>query len=279
MNNSLRKSYIFIYNKYVNIPDFSRSSFDSAAADYDAVRPGYPDALIEDVVSLSGITPGGRALEIGCGTGQATLPFAKRGYRLLCLDIGPELLKIAAQKFEDYPNVSFLNNAFERWPARIGKYELVYAATAWHWIPPEIGYPKAALVLKPGGALAIFSNKHPGPYSGFFEEVQPIYEKYVPEWKQAQEERPSLQAEINTTVAYIDSLRLFRPVIVRTYPWAMTYSTAEYIRLLNTYSDHRALSEDRRGLLFQAIRELIERRYNGQVERPYLSVLYLMQKS
>jgi ubiquinone/menaquinone biosynthesis C-methylase UbiE len=56
-----------------------RSTFDRTALLYDKVRPGYPEELFEDVVSLSGVPAGGRVLEVGCGTGQATLPLARRG--------------------------------------------------------------------------------------------------------------------------------------------------------------------------------------------------------
>ncbi|MBI2952658.1 methyltransferase domain-containing protein, partial [bacterium] len=82
-----------------------RTVFDQAALDYDAVRPGYPEELIEDVVAISLIPKGGRILEVGCGTGQATLPFARRGYSMLCLDIGKNLAAIAAQKCCQYPQV------------------------------------------------------------------------------------------------------------------------------------------------------------------------------
>ncbi len=64
-----------------------KTVFDQAARDYDEVRPGYPQELIEDIISISAIPEDGRILEIGCGTGQATIPFAKRGYSMTCLDI------------------------------------------------------------------------------------------------------------------------------------------------------------------------------------------------
>ena len=59
-----------------------RTSFDEDAELYDEVRPGYPPELFDDVITLSSVPNQGRVLEIGCGTGQATLPFAQRGYRL-----------------------------------------------------------------------------------------------------------------------------------------------------------------------------------------------------
>jgi hypothetical protein len=36
-----------------------RAAFDEAASPYDEVRPGYPEELFDDVVSLSGIPSGG----------------------------------------------------------------------------------------------------------------------------------------------------------------------------------------------------------------------------
>ena len=69
-------------NKDMNARMSLRTIFDQAALDYDEVRPGYPEELIEDVISISAIPKDGRILEIGCGTGQATIPFAKRGYSI-----------------------------------------------------------------------------------------------------------------------------------------------------------------------------------------------------
>jgi ubiquinone/menaquinone biosynthesis C-methylase UbiE len=89
-----------------------RKTFNQVAGDYDAVRPDYPEALVEDVMALSGIPKGGRILEIGCGSGQATVPFARRGYAMTCLDIGAELLERAREKCAAFPQVEFHNVSF-----------------------------------------------------------------------------------------------------------------------------------------------------------------------
>ena len=57
-----------------------RKTFDEVAELYDRHRPGYPEQLVDDVVWLSGIPPRGRIIEIGCGPGKATVPFARRGW-------------------------------------------------------------------------------------------------------------------------------------------------------------------------------------------------------
>ncbi len=254
-----------------------RTIFNSFAQDYNANRPGYPEQLYEDIITLSGIRPGGQILEIGCGTGQATLPFAQRGYSILCLDIGPDLLAIAAQNLREYPRVRFENISFEEWPMRPGEYDLVIAATSFHWIPSETGYPKVAEALKPGGALALFSHIHPRPITGFFAEVQPIYDRYTPELADHRK-HTTTEAEIEEQTCTIRATGLFRSVDVRTYPWKQTYTTDKYLSLLNTYSPHRSIDIDRRRALYQAIAELIESRFNGKVERPYLTELYLAKK-
>jgi 16S rRNA A1518/A1519 N6-dimethyltransferase RsmA/KsgA/DIM1 with predicted DNA glycosylase/AP lyase activity len=75
-----------------------RATFNQDAELYDRSRPGYPDELIADLVRLAGIAPGSRVLEIGCGTGQLTLPLAKRDCQIVALDIGPDLAAVARRK-------------------------------------------------------------------------------------------------------------------------------------------------------------------------------------
>ncbi len=62
-----------------------RTTFDRVALLYERARPGYPEKLFDDVVSLSGIPPNGWILEIGCGTGQATVPVSIDGMQYMTL--------------------------------------------------------------------------------------------------------------------------------------------------------------------------------------------------
>lgn len=254
-----------------------RSSFDEASHEYDEVRPGYPDELIEDVIGIAGVPKGGKVLEVGCGTGQATVPFAKLGYLMLCLDVGKELVEIAREKCKNYTNVEIRNLSFEDWEPERGAFDLLISATAFHWIPQEIGYPKAAGVLKDTGFIALFWNMHPTPYTGFFEDVQRIYQRVVPEWE---DPRNQLRTEnkIQEREDYINQTDLFEKVEVRTYPWSKVYNTSQYLTLLDTYSDHRSLDDRRRHQLYVGIRALIEEKYGSRVTRPYLSVLYIAKK-
>ena len=92
-----------------------KTTFNTAPALYEDVRPRYPTELIRDVIDLSGLEDNNRVLEIGCGTGKATRPFAERRYELVCLDIGADLIAVARESLTEFPNVSFVEQAFEEW--------------------------------------------------------------------------------------------------------------------------------------------------------------------
>lgn len=258
-------------------PIHFRTSFDQTADDYDAVRPGYPRVLISDIVTLAALPTPASILEIGCGTGQATLPFAERGDHLLCLDIGAALLAIARRKFAVYHHIHFQHIAFEAWPAPYNTFDLVMSATAFHWIEPEIGYLKAATILKDTGSLAIFANEHRPQEPAFQADLYEIEQQIVPHWPDPRTP-PSLDASIATTAASINATNFFMPVIVKTYPWTQTYTTPNYLRLINTYSNYRNLDEQTRTHLFQRIAALIDHKHNSTVTKDYLAVLYLAKK-
>jgi SAM-dependent methyltransferase len=158
-----------------------RTTFNDVAETYDEVRPGYPEHLIGDVLSLSGIPPGGNILEIGCGTGKATLPFARRGYAMLCLELSKNMASLAAERCRPYPRVEVQNISFEEWPLQEKAFDLVMCAEAFHWISPDIRLVKAAASLKNGGSIALFWHGHHGGNSGFFQAADEIYRERAPQ--------------------------------------------------------------------------------------------------
>jgi SAM-dependent methyltransferase len=247
------------------------STFNRAAEAYDEVRPGYPDALIEEVVRLSGIREGGAVLEIGCGTGQATQPFAERGYRMLCLEAGDRLAALAARRFADRGHVEIRAISFEDWDPGDSRFDLVIAATSFHWVDPEIRWTKTASVLKPKGSLAIFSNTHVRKDEGFFTEADGIYRTCAPAMWAAQEKKdfqPAPEAGSN----------LFGEPVERKYPWEAEYDAPTYLRLLSTYSDHIRLPDGEREALFGGIRKLINDKYDGRIVKHYESVLMIRMR-
>ena len=119
-------------------------AFNDVAALYDEVRPGYSADIIDTIVALAGLSPGARILEIGCGTGQITVPLAARGYAITALEPGAALAALAGRKCRPYPRVEIVRTSFEAWAPPPQPFDLVLAAQAFHWIEPRWGCARAA---------------------------------------------------------------------------------------------------------------------------------------
>jgi SAM-dependent methyltransferase len=255
-----------------------RATFDGAALLYDRVRPGYPEELFDDVVALSGLPPGGRVLEIGCGTGQATVPLARRGYHVLCVEFGENLAAVARRNLATYPRAEVLTADFEDIPLPEEAFDLAVSATAFHWLDPAVAYPKTARALQPEGAVALFWNEHVhSDASGdFFEAAQEVYEREAPEIVKPDDHKGLPQPdELPDRTGEIEASGLFRDVIRRDYRWDEPYDAEGYVRVLSTYSGHIALDSASRERLFRGISDLIEREYGGRIVKGYLTTLYL----
>jgi SAM-dependent methyltransferase len=160
--------------------DRLRAAFDSAARQYHQARPGYPKGLYDELIRLVGLRPGDRLLQVGCGTGMATVPLARRGFQITCVKIGAGLAAEARRNLAGFPRVEVTQAAFETWrPLRTAVFDLVFAATAWHWIDPTPKYRRAWELLRPGGHLSFWSAAHVFPAGGgpFFRDIQDVYEE------------------------------------------------------------------------------------------------------
>ena len=254
-----------------------RSTFDEAAELYDRARPGYPSELFDELAELAGIGPGSRVLEIGCGTGQATVPLAERGSAIVCVEIGAALAAVARRRLARFPSVEVVTAAFEEWPLPPEPFDAVVSATAFHWVDPAVRVVKAADALRSGGTLATIATHHvAGDDERFFIDVQACYERWDPDTP------PGLRLLKASAVASdseeLDRSGRFGRSTFRRYEWDAVYSTDAYIDLLLTYSGHRALPADAREGLLDCITALIDSRYGGRITKRYLTELRVATK-
>ena len=160
---------------------YRRTTFDAVADNYDRGRPGYPDQLFADIVDRAQLVEGSQVLEIGPGTGHASLPFAKRGMQLQAYELGENLANRWRENMKQFPNASISVGPFESAHLTPAHYDLAFAATAFHWIDPSVGYQMVHDALVPGGWMALWWNRYVAvPFNSRFAQVAlPIYEHLV----------------------------------------------------------------------------------------------------
>ena len=248
-----------------------RDSFDEVPELYDRVRPGYPEAVFDYLVAVAGLGPRSRVLELGPGTGQATVTLARRGLAVTAVELGAGLAGVLRRNVAAFPAVEVVNAAFEEWePAH--RFDAVVAATSWHWLDPAVRLHKIAGALRQGGAMAVSSTHHvAGGDEGFFEAVQRCYETWMP-GTPGDLRQPEAS---DVPQADADELRRgdFAGVAVRRYERDLAYTTAEYRDLLLSYSGHRALDPAARQSLLGCIGELMDTRFGGRIAKRYLTEL------
>jgi SAM-dependent methyltransferase len=255
--------------------DRLKATFDTVADSYHQARPDYPAELFTALVNAAGLAPGARLLEVGCGTGKATLPLAQRGFRITCLEPGPHLAVAARRNLAGY-DVEVVERAFEDWmPPEAERFDLIFAATAWHWIDPAVGYRLAWRWLRPGGQLAIWGAEHVFPAGGdpFFHELQDVYEE-IGEGMPPGGGYPQPGAQPDERAA-IEASGLFDVTLIQYFDWEVRYSAEEYIALLSTFSGHIDMADWQRERLYGEIRRRVATRPDGVVRRHWGAVLHL----
>jgi SAM-dependent methyltransferase len=199
---------------------------------------------------------------------------------MLAIELGANLAAAARSNLAAYPHAEVVVAAFEDCPLTEESFDLVIAATSFHWIDPAVRYAKSARVLRPGGALAPFRNEHVATErdGGFFAAVQAVYERVVPAWARAYPGLPRPDEVPDTEAEQIAASGLFGPVMSCRYSWEAEYDTASFVNLLNTYSDHRSLPPATRARLFDGVAEFIDKRYGGRIVKSYLALLYVARR-
>ena len=282
----------------------NRIHFDEIVVNYDKLRWDYPAELFADAIHYSGqesvINDTGKlsishsskvrmALEIGAGTGKATMPFLEAGYNVAAVEMGTNMAEFLQNKYKGYKNFNLITSTFEDASLEDESYDLIFAASAFHWVDAEIGCPKVLRLLKDGGAFVLFRNnvyRQEGnsldvaidaAYEQYYYSHFPRYDRPVDLSKMTYDDflKPE---EIHRGFRF-NSLEQygFSDITMKLYNSSRIYSADEYISLMDTMSDHRAMPEKDRLALYAGIKDAILN-HGGWLEVKFIFQLYMGKK-
>ncbi|MBC8069128.1 MAG: class I SAM-dependent methyltransferase [Deltaproteobacteria bacterium] len=244
-----------------------RTSFDGVAELYDAARPDYPDELVAALIELAGLREGKHVLEIGPGAGQLSVALARSGVVLTAVELGPSLAAIARRRLAGFPHAQVVVADFDHWPVPAGAFDLVVAATAFHWLDPATRVRRCTSALRPGGALAVVET-HWGVGAAddaFFVASQSCYAQWDPAHDSAFEPRsasaPSDAHDELVATGLFAELRARRTLVDR------AYDAKQYSDLLGTFSNVLGLDERHRDRLLACLSHLIDTQFAGSITR------------
>lgn len=259
-----------------------RRWYDPVAEAYDRARPRYPAELLDRAMVMTELKAGDRLLEIGCGPGIATLPLAQRGFAITAVEPSAAGCAILRERCAAYPTVDVVNQTFEEWPIEADVFDAMVAATSFHWVSPELGYPKIYQALKPGGYVLLLWNVPPQPSEAVWRSLQPIYdahgselETFVDRAKQEQQLR-----EVGQKLVAFDGLGSggFVSLGFERIDCELAYTVEDYLALLQSLSPYILLEAEQRAKLMNGLESTLRDCWGEQVQTFYFSALEVFQK-
>jgi SAM-dependent methyltransferase len=243
--------------------------FGEVAQEFDRIRPGYPEDLINDVLDYTGADQV-RALEVGAGTGKATTAFAGRGVQVTAVEPDEAMAALLAERLADSAAVQIVLSPFEEYVPRT-PFGLLYSAQAWHWTDPNLRWQRAAAALAPGGALALFWNYDRITDPALRVRLVAVHSECAPHIMV--DEEPADGTDLASYWPGTDLVRLpeFGDLTERIYLWERALTADDYLSYLSTQATYRMLTAAARDQLFAAIGEQLPDKVTLSVE----TVLYL----
>jgi SAM-dependent methyltransferase len=226
--------------------------FGDVADLYDRRRPGYPEAMVDAVLTVA--PDPWRVVESGAGTGKATARFVERGASVLAIEPDP---RMADRCRVNAPGAEVVVGRFEDIELAPGGFTIGLAAQSWHWVDQELGAARMARAIAPGGVLALVWNAPGADRSAVRLAIEAVYARHVPELVEGAfaNRRYPLEDDRHSALVGPDRFAAAEWLVI---PWTQRYTSLEYVELLETHSDHQSLPPVLRAALLVDIRAAID---------------------
>ena len=237
--------------------------FNQTAEYYDQFRPSYPAEIINAYIKQANLKAGSKLLEIGAGSGKATALLANKGYQIVCVEPGKDLVDLGNRTFSGQ-SIQFVMSRFEQFSVVPNEYDSIFAAQSFHWVEQPSGYEKCAYALKEQGYLALIWNMYITYENALDHDLVSLSDKYGGFADFLTEEECEIR--IQSIIHDINSSNLFHePTIIRSL-WKQTYTADEYYGFALTGNRFVQKSDEDKQRAYQDIQALAHR-YHGKIER------------
>jgi SAM-dependent methyltransferase len=258
-----------------------RTLFGANPRNYNEIRPPYPDQIYEFLLATGALRTNASTLEIGAGNGLATR-------RLLDFGANPLTVVEPDQRFSSLltslatgynTDIRVIAASFEEAVLPRNHYDLVAAATSFHWIQPSIGLAKVAAVLKPGGYVALWwhvfgDGDREDPYH---EATRTILQPLASSPSGAPDTVP-FALDTPARLRDFSSTGQFEKPAYTAYRWTFVLNTEQVGALYATFSSISRLPEEQRTTILHQLMEVADRHFGGVVERNMVSPVYVARR-
>jgi SAM-dependent methyltransferase len=258
-----------------------RALFGSDPANYDAIRPPYPEQVYEFLQATGALRHTVATLEIGAGNGLATRRLLRLGADpLTVLEPDGRFLNLLTSLAANHAGrFRVLQASFEDAELPSRSYDLVAAATSFHWIQSPLRVVKAAEVLKPKGYLALWWNVFGDPERDdpYHEATQRVLE---PLSRSPSDPHDAIPFALDATarISEIVDTGAFDEPSYTAHRWELWLSTQQVGALYATFSSIARLPADQRHLILDQLMEIAEQDFGGRVARNMVTPVYVARR-
>jgi len=228
-------------------------SFGAVAAAYERWRLGYPDELVDQVLTYAGQQVR-TALEVGAGTGKATRALAARGIAITATE--PDIGMLTELRRHVPESVSTIESTFEELPL-VTAYDLVFAAASFHWTRPEGRWERAAALLHPHGVFASFGGAPHLADPALDEGVRTVRSPYLSDDDVRSPDGTPRDAAMQWPGTELESSDLFTDVRQVVVERRLTMRAEQYVGHLSTVSAYLVLSAEDRETVLRGTRDVL----------------------
>ncbi|MBY5519610.1 class I SAM-dependent methyltransferase [Rhizobium leguminosarum] len=256
-----------------------REAFGDDPANYHRARPSYPKATWAALRERAGLKAGIDILEIGAGSGLATM--ALLGHRprsLVAVEPDGRLADYLRTSIDD-PCLDIVEAPFETADLKPASFDLVAAATMFHWLDPTASLKKIHGLLRPDGAVALWWNVFgdTGRPDAFHDETVHLFASHPSSLSSGDAERLPHGLDTGARVGELAATGFItdEPQFLS---WTLTLDPAAVRRLYTTYSNVATLPPVERDALLDALEAIAASRFGGCVERNMTTAIYIARR-